>query len=236
MKRSFFRRRLSKSFGFTLIELLVVIGIIAILAAVLFPSINSALMAAKRAKAANLANQIQTAALNYYGEYSVYPVPSTATAGTDYVISDASTSATAWNGLLYALGGNTEVNSAVTAPSTPPTNTHLIPFLNMKSSDVDNSGGPKNPATPSTGTYPYFNISINYSYSGTMGSSTGGPLGATSPTTPASPPALLPNFASSTTGDIVLTATTTSGVAVWANCNTSTTISTWNPKFFVSTY
>src|SRR5450755_4589888 len=90
MKQLPSRSRLPKLSGFTLIELLVVIAIIAILVAALIVGSGVAIRSAKRAQAATTANSIQTAALAYYTEYSVYPVPTSPapTAGQDYLIAD----------------------------------------------------------------------------------------------------------------------------------------------------
>lgn len=51
--------------GFTIIELLVVIGIIAILAALIFPSVSRAKARATQAKCLNNLHQIQVACINY---------------------------------------------------------------------------------------------------------------------------------------------------------------------------
>lgn len=55
--------------GFTLIELLVVIAIIALLAGLLFPAIGSAMKTAKRAKAATIAQSIESAIVLYSSDY-----------------------------------------------------------------------------------------------------------------------------------------------------------------------
>lgn len=59
--------------GFTLIELLVVIAIIGILMALLFPAVNGALDAAKKAQAKNDVTQIATAVIAYETEYGRLP-------------------------------------------------------------------------------------------------------------------------------------------------------------------
>jgi prepilin-type N-terminal cleavage/methylation domain-containing protein len=219
MKRSLSRSRLSKLSGFTLIELLVVITIIAILAAVLLNAGSMAIKAAQRAKAANLATQIQTATLGYYTEYSVYPVPSGTM--TDYEITDATGSQGAWGNLICVLCGNIHPSSpATTFTPTTIANSRAIAFLSLKSSDVDNGDAPLNPAPPSTAN-PYFNIAIDSDYDGL--------LGTIAPTV-----GTMPNFSKSTTVNMDFTGTSTAGVAVWANCNGSTTSK--NPGFWVHTY
>ena len=234
MKQSSARPRLSKLSGFTLVELLVVIAIIAILAAALTVASGVAIKAARRAQAANLANQIQTAVLGYYTEYSVYPVPSGTT--TDTLIGDTqSADGASWAALLYCLSGNISPSTGLASPvpSTPVSNTRGIAFLSLKSSDVFTSttltpnavvDAPKNPlptsSNPANGIY--FNIAIDSDYDGL--------LGTTSPTQ-----GNLPNFSKSTVTTMDLTTgTSTAGVAVWANCNGSTT--TTNPNFWVHTY
>lgn len=63
----------SKSRGFTLIELLIVIAIIGILMALLFPAVNGAITAAKKAQARNDVTQIATACIAYETEYGHSP-------------------------------------------------------------------------------------------------------------------------------------------------------------------
>ncbi len=59
--------------GFTLIELLVVISIIGILMSLLFPAVNGAMNAAKKAKAKNDVVQIVTAVKAFETEYGRVP-------------------------------------------------------------------------------------------------------------------------------------------------------------------
>jgi len=223
MKQSFARPRFFKLSSFTLIELLVVMGIIAILASVILYAGGAAIKAAKRAKAANMANQIQTATLGYYTEYSVYPVGSATTSSSSPAnIPDTSSGATAWGNLIEALCGNIKPSTGLAASQTSITNSRGIAFLTLKTTDVDTHDAPLNPLP--TGTEIYFNIAMDADYVGVLG---------TTPSTFTS----LPNFA---TGAITgFTGTTyggssTAGVAVWANCNGST--SSQNANFWVHTY
>lgn len=62
-----------KSSAFTLIELLIVIAIIGILMSLLFPAVNSAIDAARKAQAKNDAVQIATAVIAYETEYGKLP-------------------------------------------------------------------------------------------------------------------------------------------------------------------
>ncbi|MFZ4681645.1 MAG: type II secretion system protein [Terrimicrobiaceae bacterium] len=62
-----------KRFAFTLIELLIVIAIIGILMALLFPAVNGALEAARRAKAKNDVVQLAIAVKAYQTEYGKLP-------------------------------------------------------------------------------------------------------------------------------------------------------------------
>ncbi len=228
MKRLLTPSRLIKKAGFTLIELLVVMGIIAILAAVLFPAGAAAINAAKRAKANATASNIQTAVLAYNTEYSIYPVPTSTT--TDTLILDTTSGGAAWATLDCVLCGNIEPSNgmAYTVPAAGPTNTRGIAFLNLKSSDVYGASAagtqdsPKNPLP--SGTSISFNIAMDSDYDGVLGVAPSSVL-------------TMPNFSTSTTGDMVLSGgTSTAGVAVWANCNGNTTTTTQNPAFYVHTY
>lgn len=227
MKRPSFRSRPSHSSGFTLVELLVVIGIIAILASVLFPVVGASINAAKRSKASVEAGQIHTSVLAYFTEYSLYPVPTSAPASADLLISDYDT--TNWKAIIYGLCGNINpYDSSTTAPATAAPNARAIAFLSLKSSDVDSAGGPKNPlaisATPSATSASYFNMAIDNDYSNIVGDS-GTAQGA------------LPDFVKSTTTAMVKLGAANGipgGVAIWANCNGSAT--TTNPAFWVHTY
>jgi prepilin-type N-terminal cleavage/methylation domain-containing protein len=223
MKQSLSRSPLSRLSGFTLVELLVVVAIIAILASVILYAGGTALKSAKRAQAANTAVQIQTAALAYYTEYSIYPVPTSPapTAGQDYLIADTTTPPVAWKALLYGLCGNINpYDGTTTSPTGAVSNTRAISFLTLRSSDVDSLGGPKNPLP--TGTSVYFNICIDADYDNIIGDTL--------------PATKLPNFVTSTTTITLYTlpAGPSGGVAVWANCNGSTTST--NPNFYVHTY
>jgi prepilin-type N-terminal cleavage/methylation domain-containing protein len=222
MKHSFARSRSSRLSGFTLVELLVVIAIIAVLASVIIAASGMAIKMAQRVKASNMATQIQTAVLSYYTEYSVYPVPPNTT--TDYMITEATGSAGNWGSLLQALCGNIKPSTgAVAAPVI--TNLRGIAFLTLKSTDVDNQDAPLNPLPPSGGASPYFNIAMDSDYDGSLG------LAGTTAN-------LLPRFDSTAT-PINLTlagGSTTTGVAVWANCTGKPKNAKCNSGWWVHTY
>jgi prepilin-type N-terminal cleavage/methylation domain-containing protein len=75
--------------AFTLIELLVVIAMIVILAGLLVPAFQAVQNQARKTQAKNDLTQIVTAVNAFYTEYGQYPVPSTASAGTDIVFTAA---------------------------------------------------------------------------------------------------------------------------------------------------
>jgi prepilin-type N-terminal cleavage/methylation domain-containing protein len=224
MKCSYRRNRVSPAQGFTLVELLVVIAIIAILASVILYAGGAAIRAAKRTKAANMANQLQTAALGYYTEYSIYPIPTGQAASTDFLITDASGSAATWAGMIYGLSGNVNpYNASTTQPSAYVPNTRGIAFITLKNTDVDSNNAPLNPLPPSTAN-PYFNIAIDGDYSGLLGDSASAITGKMPAFTP-------PTIGS---GTIPMTGTSTAGIAVWANCVGNAT--TVNSNQWVHTY
>jgi len=68
--------------AFTLIELLVVIGIIGILAAIMFPAANGAMRRAAAAHAENTCYQLKNSISAYFTEYRKYPVAPGATEDT----------------------------------------------------------------------------------------------------------------------------------------------------------
>jgi prepilin-type N-terminal cleavage/methylation domain-containing protein len=213
MKKFPASRRFSRLSSFTLVELLVVIGIIAILASVILSAGNMALKAAMRAKASNLATQLQTAGLSYYTEYSVYPVPP-ATVG-DYTIAD--TDQADWKALIDCLCGNVSPTTGTAVTSTI-TNSRGIAFLSLNASAVSGDA-PLNPLP--TGGEIYFNIAFDSDYDGILGAGTSA--------------AVLPNFATGTQTSLSTSGGhSTAGVAVWANCNGST--KTTNANYWVHTY
>ncbi|HEX4141290.1 MAG TPA: type II secretion system protein [Candidatus Methylacidiphilales bacterium] len=226
MKKFHACRRCSKSGGFTLVELLVVIAIIAILVAVTMDVGTTVLNIAKRTRAQNTAQQIQTAVLGYYTEYSVYPTPAGA-AAADYTLDDAD-SAKNWGPMAECLSGMISPSSGsnVSATETVFSNSRQIAFLTFKATDVGNGttgnlDAPLNPFPPApvTGAGKYFNMTVDADYSGLIG-----PSDKTATTS-------LPNFATSpfsTTGG-----TCTAGVAIWANCNQQ---SAGTANWYVHTY
>ena len=217
--------RVTNRHGFTLVELLVVMGIIAILAAVSMSVGTVVLNMAKRTKAANTATQIQTAALQYYTEYSVYPTPVGAASG-DFGLTDSDTAigtgtAGSWGKLIQCLSGmiSPSAGTNVSATETLYLNSRQIAFLTFKASDVDNgttsttlkdTDAPLNPLPYAT-TAPYFNIVLDGDYSGVIGPSDTSAI------------AVLPNFSGTFTPTSTPTGgSTTAGIAVWANCNYKT--------------
>ena len=207
--------------GFTLIELLVVMSIIAILAAVILVGGSGAINAAKRAKAANTATQIQTAIMSYYTEYGVYPVVSSATPA-DTALTDTGGE----TDMMNALCGNVNASTGTTTTGAVP-NTRGIVFLTPKKNEVDTNGVLISPFTSGTASL-VFSIAMDSDYSGQLGDS-GGIL------------AKMPDFSTWTTGQTppVLSHAITQQVAIWMCCDpshlTSPTTST-SPGYWVHTY
>jgi prepilin-type N-terminal cleavage/methylation domain-containing protein len=221
MKKLINLRKTPRKLGFTLVELLVVIAIIAILAGVILSVGTTVLNIAKRTKAQNNAQQIQTSVLAYYTEYSVYPTASGVTA--DYTLDDTDAAGN-WGNMIECLSGMISPTSGtnVSATETTYANSRQISFLNLKASDVGSTAPHKDAPLnnlPYSTTHLYFNMTIDADYSGVIG-----PSDTTVTNT-------LPNFAASpfaTTGG-----STTGGVAIWANCNQNNGTSA---NWYVHTY
>jgi len=214
------RSRLAKLHSFTLVELLVVMGIIAILASVLVVSAGAIIRQAKQAKFNVTATSIQTAVLNYNTEYSVYPLPTTTTP-KDILFDD--TDSTDWKNLLLCLCGNINPLTGTSDTTSTIANSRAIAFLSLKKGDVYDSSAPNNvapvnPLPPDTN-HKYLNIAMDGDYDGIIGVT---PSAVTT----------LPNFGSSFSSSGG--GSTTQGVALWANCNGSSTKT--NANFWVHTY
>jgi prepilin-type N-terminal cleavage/methylation domain-containing protein len=113
-----------KTQGFTLIELLVVIAIIGILMSLLFPAVNGAINAAKKAKAKNDVVQLAIAVKAYETEYGKLPIlPGVADAGEH----------TAWfQGPGTASHYNSEIVRALAGDNTDGLNPRKIVFLETR--------------------------------------------------------------------------------------------------------
>ena len=145
--------RVPEKSAFTLIELLVVIAIIGILMSLLFPAVNSAIDAAKKAQAKNDVTQIATAVTAYYTEYGKLP-PDTVGGSP---IADK-TFAAASNGIVGILMG-TDTNN----------NPRQIVFLEV--SDVSKKKGKSGLDANGNFVDPWGNtyqIALDYGYDNTL--------------------------------------------------------------------
>ncbi len=105
--------------GFTLIELLIVVAILAIIAAVIIPNISRFMITGQLAAANSEAEQVKTATLGFFGEFSVWPCTSdnltatgyisgllkaTYTMDTDYgwLLNATADNTTGWSGIVFA--------------------------------------------------------------------------------------------------------------------------------------
>jgi len=107
----------SEKSAFTLIELLIVIAIIGILMSLLFPAVNSAIDAARKAQAKNDVTQIATAVIAYETEYGKLPATN-----------DKTTVSGDW---LQALGGSNSGSSL---------NPRQIVFIELQTAKKGKSG------------------------------------------------------------------------------------------------
>ena len=105
--------------AFSLVELLVVIGIIALLAGILFPTISKIRLSAQEADSKSMLNQIDQACLSYYQDFKAYPGP------LPYVMLTAQdqTAGTSQPFTIYsaATGGTIINNGQITSPGTATT-------------------------------------------------------------------------------------------------------------------
>lgn len=225
--------------GFTLVELLVVIAIIAILASVLLVGVSQALTTAKRARTSSMANQILTAVQSFYTEYSAYPVDTTA-AGLDTYYSNAPAGAgSSWSKMTMTLYGNINPalpNSGVQTTgmfldsSNVPVNSRNIPYISVSRADLDTTGAAANaPAiktpfkNPDTGGPEYYFMAIDTNYDNVVGDKD-------------QAAGKLPDFSTAQpNAQLKASAGIATGVAVWSNCDQSTTGNT-TPNFWVHTY
>jgi prepilin-type N-terminal cleavage/methylation domain-containing protein len=135
------RTRVSREAAFTLIELLMVIAVIAILAAILIPTIASVRFSASRTKTKILFSQWASAIEAFRQEYGVYP----AFDASAKVNGGASTSAATLHAFHDLLAGRRRDGSALPARTdttsvVPPPpenqNTRRIAFLNFTSDEL----------------------------------------------------------------------------------------------------
>ncbi|MDE1170587.1 MAG: type II secretion system protein [Verrucomicrobium sp.] len=108
-----------RSRAFTLIELLIVITIIAILAGLAFPAMETAMTGAKKTQAGAMIANLKTALTAFYTEYGYWP------SSTQNASSDSQLLPTDAYLILAAKEGNAD-----------PQNTRQIPFLTFSARDV----------------------------------------------------------------------------------------------------
>lgn len=87
------RPRARRGAGFTLIEMLVVIGIIALLAALIFPIFRSVQERSRQTRCSSNLHQIGLAVLQYRKDYSAFPGSMAALVGNDVQLNDTRTTA-----------------------------------------------------------------------------------------------------------------------------------------------
>jgi prepilin-type N-terminal cleavage/methylation domain-containing protein len=152
-----------RNHGFSLIELLIVVAIILIIAAIAIPSLIHSKMAANEASAVGSLHSINTAIVNYVGEYGIgYPValvnlgPSAAptSAAADLIDDVLVTSIKSGYTFSYVAGpagtGGTISTYTITATPTTPGVTGTRGFYTDQSSVIrsDPTGNATSSSTP----------------------------------------------------------------------------------------
>jgi prepilin-type N-terminal cleavage/methylation domain-containing protein len=133
--------------AFTLIELLVVVGIIVILAGLLFPAFKGVQSQARSTQAKNDLTQIVNAVNAFYTDYGKYPLVT-----ADTIISGTSASPNNNSDLFYSLraiplGANQLVNGV------PAINSRSIVFISPPNVKNDAAGNRKSGVSPTDGKY-----------------------------------------------------------------------------------
>jgi prepilin-type N-terminal cleavage/methylation domain-containing protein len=145
---------LSSRSAFTLVELLVVISIIALLAGLSFPAIQSALKKARVAQSAALMNDIRTAVFAYNTEYNIWP-----TLGGDGGVTVSETKQH-WEELTKVLIGD-KIPTSPGVQYDSNHNTRKIAFMQVQPKNLDRDSI-KDPCYPDTPGYFVLIVDGNY--------------------------------------------------------------------------
>jgi prepilin-type N-terminal cleavage/methylation domain-containing protein len=162
----------SRRAAFTLIELLTVIAIIAVLMGLLFPAVNAAKEAGRKAQASADVKGIVTAAKSFQTEYGKYPMPTTASvaAGKDKLFQG--TGSPDWNAELIRVLRNVETVTSGTF-----VNSRRISYMEPRM--IKNTANRVAGVDPNNSCYydpwgtPYL-VGVDYSYDGELKSADGG--------------------------------------------------------------
>ncbi|MEM1057795.1 MAG: type II secretion system protein [Verrucomicrobiota bacterium] len=121
--------------GFTLVELLIVIAVIAILASLAFPALQSALLAAQKAQANSMAQNLKGAMTTYITDYGRFPA--IGTANSDTLITDA----TDWTTVSAMLNGGLNVDDLTDNDDAKDLNPRQIVYHSFSRDDITGSSG-----------------------------------------------------------------------------------------------